>query len=708
MEALFLRILNMSVSASFVILAVLLARLLLRRTPRMRFLLWVIVAVRLLIPFTIPVLHSPVPVRAEPIAVDIGMVAVPEIDTGIPALDGAVNSVLPPAAPEYSANPMQIAVAACTVLWLSGAAVLLVIDVVSLILLRLRLRGAAHLRENVWLADRIPSPFVWGILRPRIYVPSGTPETYMSYILAHERAHIRRGDPVWKLIGCAVLTLHWFNPLVWIAYTRFVSDMEAACDEAVLRGADGDIRCAYGEALLSVASGRNFFTALPPAFGESDPKRRIKRVLQYTKAPRWAGIAAAALTVLVTVGCAFSLAEREEAPENAGGTAKQSTLYDVTFPAYSDARSKQYTAVCSDTAPFTVTLELPDGWTVGAPKTFDAYAFSPVDSLISPVCFYLDGELTGSMGFYPIENDLSGIAPEREYFLACHPLMFGNYNSWDNDYTEVKAEGTYKVGTCHVGRRLDAVSPESAGDLPGAVQPVLYTQGITAYDTELLVCVGIEFSGGILTDGAWREIAESISIHAGAASPAVYEAPTMQTAKITFPAYQGGRTAYNAFVYDTEPFTLTMQIPVGWHIVIPAVEEQTEALPYTPLGFYYGTEYKGSVGFMPFELYEGVSREDGNFYRMVYNQLMLGNVVTWDCEYTPVFETETFCAATCKVDEPLYEEGKSMAEMERIQRPAIVAYDTEMLVYVAMSFADDAVTEAQWLAMAQSVRLSRE
>jgi len=713
-EAVFLRILNMSLSGTFVIAAVLIARLILRRAPRWRFLLWAIVAVRLLIPFSIELTHSPVPVRAEPIPADIGMMAVPQIDSGIVPLDEAVNAILPPAADvTASVNPMQIWIFAGTVIWLGGAVLLAAADALSLILLRRRLRGAVRLEDNLWLADGISSPFVWGLFRPRIYIPSSTPQAAIPFIAAHERAHIRRLDPLWKGIACGITALHWFNPAVWIAYVLFVSDMESACDEAVLSGSAEDIRAAYSEALLSAAAGRSFFTALPPSFGESDPKRRIRNVLRYKRATRWAIAAAACVTALVTVACAFSLAE--ESRENNvtdldGADGPLDITYALTFPAYSDVRTQNYVTICAETAPFTVTLTLPPEWTIGAPQNFDAPVYDPVNYLISPLVLYRDGDAVGSIGFYPITLEIPAGGAANEHFLACHRLMMGNYNRWDSEdsYEQIKSDGTVRVGICDILRRLDAADPAAAADYAsGAAMPTLTTQGIVAYDTELRVMIGIELYDGAAADAQYRMLAESIMLTAGGEA-ADWAVPTMQTAQITFPAYQGGRTVYNASIYDTPPFTLTMQIPLGWTMRIPAPDRQTATLPFTAVDFYYGQTYMGSAGFMTFEMYEGITPQDEGFYRMVYNQLMIGNVVTWDTEYTPVQSTQTatFCAATCRVNEPIFEEGVPMAGLKRRQREAIVAYDTEMLVYIAMDFAEGALTAEQWQAMAESVRLA--
>lgn len=726
----FLYILNRTVGGAFVILAVILARLLLRRAPRwISFILWAAVALRLLLPFTIEVDRSPVPVTAQPVPVNIGLMVTPEIDTGLDFIDEPVNGSLPaPVDPAYSVNPMQIAVFAGAVLWAAGVCVVLLADGISLLRLRRRLTGAIRLSDGVWMADNLPAPFVWGIVRPRIYIPTGTPESAIPYIVRHEQAHIRRLDPLWKGIGCVTLALHWFNPLCWLGFALFVSDMEAACDEAVLRSAGEDIRADYSEALLCCSSGGRFAPIFPPSFGETDPKARIKSVLKYKKASRAVVILAVIAAAAVCIGCAFSqksegevtnpgaettdtadsadTSDTAEIPDTTEAPASP-TAYAVTFPAYGDIRNPTWLQMCEDTAPFTVTLTLPEGWSVGAPENFDGLFASPVTTLLSPVCFFLNGELVGSMGFYPITNDISQMPPEREYWLACHPLMMGNYSHWDNDYTEVKADGTYKVGTCRISRRADLLDSGALAGSAGAAMETFYFPAIAAYDTELGICLGIELDESAVTDEQWRSIAESVIITAGG-ERTEWQIPATQSAQITFPAYQGGKDEYNASIYETPAFRLEMQIPLGWRMSIPAPDAQRASLPFTPVTFRYGTVTAGDVGFMTFELYEGITPEDEGFYRMVYNQLMAGNLVTWDVKYTPVesTRTDTFCAATSYVSAPIPVEGTPAAGWARTESRAILAYDTEMLVYVAMTFTDEAgLTDEIWQAMAESIRL---
>jgi len=715
----FLYILNRSIGGAFVILLVMLARLLLRRAPRkLMMILWAAAALRLLLPFSIASTYSPVPVTADPVPSDIGMMLTPEIDTGITSADNAVNALLPPPDPTglTSVNPMQIVIFASSVLWLIGVILFAAADGISLYLLRRRLRHAENLDDGIWRCSSVSSPFVWGIIRPGIYLPAETSEEALPYILAHERMHIRRGDMLWKALGCVILTLHWFNPLVWLAFHFFAADMETACDEAVLREAEDDIRIAYSEALLSVAAGRKIHTAFPPAFGESNPKRRIRDVLAYRNPSGTVLIPAVLITVVICIGCAFSRSAEEVLPS---GLTDTETEYAVVFPAYSDIRTPANVTFCAETAPFTVSVTLPAGWSIGAPQTYTAPLFSPLASLLSPLCIYENGERIGSIGFYPIENDLSGDGG-NEHFIAFHRLMMGNATYWDSEsWKLIREDGSMKAGYCTIQRRLDAWNSDAAVGMMGAAMPVFTSAGIGVYDTEKMVmaALGVEPRLILQEDGNWRaeeristaqleEIAASLTITPGG-EQTEWNVPRTQYAQITFPAYQGGRTAANASIYDTAPFTLTMELPLGWKLLIPGADAQTADLPFTPVTIRWGNETIASVGFMTFRMYEGITPQDDGFYRMVYNQLM-SNLVTWDKDYTPIesTRTETFCAATCRILSSVPEEGVPAAGWKRTETEGILAYDTELGVYIAMSYRENAVDEETWQSIAASIRLA--
>lgn len=368
-ERLFLQILNMSFGGSIAILLVLLCRALLARAPKhFSYALWALPLFRLLCPFSFESAKSPLPVTAEPIPMDIGMATTPQIHTGLPMLNAAVNESLPAATPQYSANPLQIWIAVGTLVWLAGVLVMAVYALVSFLRLRRRLTGAVLLEGNVYVADHIPSPFVLGLFRPRIYLPSSLAEEERAHVIAHERAHLRRFDHVTRLLGFAALCLHWFNPLVYLAVRLSARDMELSCDERVLRGAAGDIRTAYAGALLRLSAAGQRLPGAPLAFGESDAKVRIKNVLRYQKPTFWISVAAVALCLAAAV-CALV----SRTPEAAGAMQPAAGIYRVSDILY-DAPMYSFSYGSPENAPMyrigedrslyeTNGLSSGDGWT---------------------------------------------------------------------------------------------------------------------------------------------------------------------------------------------------------------------------------------------------------------------------------------------------------------------------------------------------------
>lgn len=309
MRNLFLTVLNMSLTASYIILVVLLARLILRKAPKIfSYALWAVVLLRLLCPFIIPSPVSAVP-SSQPIPPE--MVDSPKfyIDSGVPAIDEPVNDYLGDhyfeGVARASAGFKADFLSAAGVAWAAGAVLLLGYSVVSMLRLRRRLVGWIPLEEekNVRLADHIPSPFVLGVIRPRIYLPSGLRSGEREYILLHERTHIRRGDHIFRALAWLALAVHWFNPLVWLAFHLAGKDMEMSCDEAVLRKMGRDVRADYSESLLRLSMGKRL-PAGPLAFGDGNPKHRIKNVLNYRQPALW--VVMAALIAVLCAGAALA------------------------------------------------------------------------------------------------------------------------------------------------------------------------------------------------------------------------------------------------------------------------------------------------------------------------------------------------------------------------------------------------------------------
>ena len=266
MTDVFLGFLNRSLSAAILILAVVLVRLVFKKAPKwLLCALWALAAVRLLCPVSIESVLSLIP-SAEPVQPEIVYSAAPAITSGIPAVDAIVNPPLAAAftpSPAQSANPLQILTELAAWVWLGGCAVLVLYAAISALRLRLRVRTAVRLAGNVYLSEFVRSPFILGVIFPRIYLPYGLPEDAQAMVLAHERAHLRRGDQLWKPLGYLILTAYWFNPVCWLAYILFCRDVEAASDEKVVRELGEGCKAAYSRALLACSVPRKLITACP-------------------------------------------------------------------------------------------------------------------------------------------------------------------------------------------------------------------------------------------------------------------------------------------------------------------------------------------------------------------------------------------------------------------------------------------------------------
>jgi len=306
---LFPKILNMSLTAGIVIILVLLARMLLKTAPKIfSYALWTVVLFRLLCPVSFSTNFSLLSIFNSPtvtensityIPTDIVHTEYPQVDLPISGISNAVNDVLPQGAEQVGADPLEAPMSFATQLWLFGMGTMLAYSIASLLSLRRKLVGAVWRRDNIYLADHIVTPFVIGVVRPKIYLPSTLSEREREYIILHEQTHIRRLDHIVKLVSFLGLSIHWFNPLVWVAFVLSGKDMEMSCDEAVMKKMDNDIRADYSASLLSLATGRKIFAGAPLAFGEGDTKSRIKNVLSYKKPAFWVVMAAiAAVSVL--------------------------------------------------------------------------------------------------------------------------------------------------------------------------------------------------------------------------------------------------------------------------------------------------------------------------------------------------------------------------------------------------------------------------
>ncbi len=306
-------IVNMSMTASIVIIAVLLLRLVLRKAPKVySYLLWFIVLFRLLCPVSISSAVSLMGMFDTPVTEEGVITYIPYVDNSVREITAVNFEIIPDGLAseemhgvektETTYDLQEILVTTGVVLWIAGVVALLIYSIFSLVRLLKKLVGSVKVEDGIYRADHIVTPFVMGIIYPRIYLPSKLTETEKNYILMHEKHHIKRGDHIFKILFYMTLCVYWFNPLVWVAFYLFVKDMEMSCDEAVMRRMMSDIRAEYSEALLCLATGRRMMTGMPLAFGEGDTRARIKNILKWKK-PKKAAVIAAMILCVAAAAC---------------------------------------------------------------------------------------------------------------------------------------------------------------------------------------------------------------------------------------------------------------------------------------------------------------------------------------------------------------------------------------------------------------------
>ena len=326
MESIFLKLVNMSITASYLILAVIAFRLVLKKAPKyIRCILWGLVALRLVFPFSFESVLSLIP-NEEPLSEEFLYAATPQIHTGITAVNNAINPViaesLVPVEPA-SANPTQIWSFIFSRIWVIGMAVMALYAIISYLRLRRKVNASIPVGKQLRLCDHISSPFILGIIRPKIYLPSDIGQETANHVLSHEMAHLARRDHWWKPLGYLLLTVYWFNPLIWVAYILLCRDIELSCDERVVKKLDLEEKKAYSSALLRCSVSRRMITACPLAFGEVGVKSRIKSVLNYKKPAFW--VIAVAVVASIIVGVCFLT----DPPSDDSHTEQHDTLSNI-------------------------------------------------------------------------------------------------------------------------------------------------------------------------------------------------------------------------------------------------------------------------------------------------------------------------------------------------------------------------------------------
>ena len=352
MSGIFLKLLNLSISASWLVLVVLALRLVLKRAPKwVNVLLWGMVALRLMLPLSIESALSLIP-SAETLSPEVVRFdPAPTITSGVEFIDNAVNPSLSEsfaAAPLASVNPLYVWTYLAGWVWLIGLGAMLLYALVSYLRLRRRVSVSLCVRENIYLCDAISSPFILGVVKPRIYLPSGLDEVQRQNVLSHERAHLARRDHWWKPLGFALLAVYWFNPALWLAYTLLCRDIELACDERVIRTMDESAVKTYSTVLLACSMPRKAVITCPLAFGEVGVKERVKNALHYKKPAFWVVAASVAVCVVVAVCFLTNPPTDTDAAGLVGFHREQVTYADVTDESGAQPSNVQLTAEETD------------------------------------------------------------------------------------------------------------------------------------------------------------------------------------------------------------------------------------------------------------------------------------------------------------------------------------------------------------------------
>ena len=352
MAAVFLKLLNLSISASWLVLAVLVLRLISKRSPKwVNVLLWGIVALRLVLPFSIESALSLIPSAETVSPAVVQFDPAPTITSGVNIIDNAVNPSLSEhfaAVPTASVTPLYVWTEIAGWVWLIGLGAMLLYALVSYLRLRRRVSVSLCVRENIYLCDAISSPFILGVVKPCIYLPSGLDEVQRQNVLSHEQAHLARRDHWWKPLGFALLAVYWFNPVLWLAYALLCRDIELACDERVIRTMDESAVKTYSTVLLACSMPRKAVITCPLAFGEVGVKERVKNALRYKKPAFWVVAASVAVCVVVAVCFLTNPPTDTDAAGLVGFHREQVTYADVTDESGAQPSNVQLTAEETD------------------------------------------------------------------------------------------------------------------------------------------------------------------------------------------------------------------------------------------------------------------------------------------------------------------------------------------------------------------------
>lgn len=479
LEKIFCKVLSLDLAAIVAVGLVLIARLCLRKAPkRCSYLLWSVVLLRLAIPFSLKLPgKSLLPVSTDTFNIDLAFKAVPVIDSGNRIVDDAVNSILPAAEIGASANPMQIWLAVGTTVWVAGMTLLAALSLIKYF--RLILLIGTERQGNIAVSEKLGTAFVLGIFRPVICLPAGLSESERQMIIAHESAHIKRGDHIVKLIAYILLVIHWYNPVMWLAFGLMTRDMEMSCDEAVING--GCDRSDYAEALLRLSVGKEILPAIPPTFGEGAVKERIVNVMKCNVSNTFVSFIAIIAAALIAVTCVVTGSPNKVIVE---------IPHSETNPSIG------------------VRFELPTGWKVGG--EYESY-YPELDGRLIAINGK-DGNLVATVGarsYLNYSEDDSSQFPDpssENYWQAVYTeLRLPAHKSWDIDpATSHRGENDENTMRAVVYTQI----PDD--NLSAAAWETVERPGIVSYYDSMQVYTFIEFYGA--SEEEMQTIFDSLTI----------------------------------------------------------------------------------------------------------------------------------------------------------------------------------------------------
>lgn len=740
-KGLFLQVLNMSFTASIVILAVLLLRLPLKRAPKVfSFALWGAVLFRLLCPFSLESVVSLLP-RTQPFPKEMVWMEQPVSDTVITVTGGTAGPAFSPSVSAASADPLQILLWAGALLWLMGMAILAGYSLFSLLRLRRKLKSAAYWQDNVWLCDGVDTAFVLGVFRPRIYLPVGLREEEQRCILLHERTHLKRLDHLTRLAAFAALCLHWFNPLVWVAFYLSGRDMEMSCDEAVIKALGTGSKKTYSSSLLTLAVGRRFIPGAPLAFGEGDTKGRVKNVLGYRKPAFWLTLLAAVVIVAAAAALMTDPAEKtpssdtlqvqgiilEVDPEHntmmVEGTEPNSPIGDQCVVTWEgepffrmDEQGKRQSLTAED---FSVGDRI-------AMETGPIQESYPTSTTAFSIELLPSQQETMARSLWEARVPYIGSAPDVGRLVG----LLGVPEGLEYDYFQLQtSQEPYGVtifyqGTPGAISRYEAPEEQSIFQRYALILLALVDNG----NQVTFVLEGGEQPLTLSYSSQWAQEVTGSDIHAYSESSRtileLLELPLSASSasesqegsggnvySVVFPAYDQ-RTEFNGAIFDIQPFQLRIRLPEGFTIAPKGEGDLAYPLmgAWTPLGIYDETgAYVGAVGYNLCEETPGAE----NLPQAIYNQVALGNNYQFSAqpkadgrgEYEPVRQWQQGETAVTKVytaPQLAQELGLGNNSMENL---GILSYDRQLGVYIAIELDSGKISQQQLVEMASSVQL---